>query len=213
MKEAQSRLISELRQFSVCQVMDALGNSCAIETSIRPIDSQFRIGGIAFTVECAPADNLTLHHALHLAQPGDVLVVSSPGPCEVALWGELMSVSALSKGLAGTIVDGPIRDPLEIRTLGYPVFCREFRPARAKKENYGHINVPIRVGTLSISPQDVILADANGIVCIQRGQAQEVAQLASEIMHKENIIKEQIRAGRTIFDALSLQQYVSEPRR
>jgi len=209
MNDAQSRSISKLRHLSVCHVMDALGDSCAIETAIHPIDPHFRICGSAFTVECAPGDNLTLHHALHLAQPDDVLVVCSPRQCEVALWGELMSISAQSKRLAGTIIDGPVRDPLEIRTLGYPVFCRDFQPRRAAKNQYGSINVPIRVGAISISPRDVILADANGIVCIPRRQMEEVLRLASSVVQKENSIKQQIREGRTIFDAFSLEQYVS----
>jgi 4-hydroxy-4-methyl-2-oxoglutarate aldolase len=160
------------------------------------------------TVECAPGDNLTVHHALHLAQPGDVLIVGSSPNCEVALWGELMSISAQSKRLAGTIIDGPVRDPLEIRALGYPVFCRDINPRRAAKETYGRINIPIRIGPISISPQDFVLADANGIVSIPRARIGEAVQLASEVAHKENEIKDQILSGRTIFEIFNLEQYV-----
>ncbi len=172
-----SDAIAELRQFTVCQLSDALGPSCSIETSILPIDPQFRICGPALTVECAPGDNLTVHHALHLAHPGDVLIVGGSPNCDGALWGELMSISAQSKGVAGTIVDGAVRDPLEIRTLGYPVFCRHFNPRRATKETYGRINVPIRIGTLSIGPNDLVLADANGIVSIPHIRVQEAIEL------------------------------------
>jgi 4-hydroxy-4-methyl-2-oxoglutarate aldolase len=161
------------------------------------------------TVECAPGDNLTVHHALHLAQRGDVLIVGGSPNGDGALWGELMSISAQSKGVAGTIIEGPVRDPLEIRRLGYPVFCRYFKPRRAAKETYGHINVPIRIGTLSINPNDLILADANGIVSIPRARAQEAIELASEVVHKENKVKDEILSGRTIFDVFNLQQYVT----
>src|SRR5579871_5242046 len=178
--------IAELRQFSVCQLADALGHSCAIETAIRPIDRDFRICGPARTVECAPGDNLTLHHALHLAQPGDVLIVSGSPNCDVALWGELMSISAHSRKLAGTIIDGPVRDPVEMRKVGYPVFCRDITPRRAAKEVYGRINVPVRIGSIWINPEDLVLADANGIVNIPRARAQEAIQLASDVVRKEN---------------------------
>jgi 4-hydroxy-4-methyl-2-oxoglutarate aldolase len=208
MDEGQQRSIAELRRFTVCQLTDALGGWCSVETSILPIDLQFRICGPALTVDCAPGDNLTVHHALHLAQPGEVLIVGGSPNCDSALWGELMSISAQSKGVAGTIIDGPVRDPLEIRTLGYPVFCRHFNPRRATKETYGHINVPVEIGTLSISPKDLVLADANGIVSIPPARVQEAIDLASEVVRKENEVKEEILSGRTIFDIFNLEQYV-----
>ncbi len=204
-----SDAIAELRKFSVCQLADALGSSCPVETSLVPIDPAFRICGPALTVECAPGDNLTVHHALHLAQPGDVLVVAGSPDCDGALWGELMSISAQSRGLAGTIIDGPARDPLEIRQLAYPVFCRRFNPRRAAKEMYGRMNVPIRIGALSIRSKDIVLADANGIVSIPHARLDEVIELASEVGQKEDEIKNQIRSGRTIFEIFSLEQYVS----
>lgn len=207
--DEEQRSIAALCQFTVCQLADALGPSCTVETSILPIDPQFRICGSALTVECSPGDNLTVHHALHIAQPGAVLIVGGAPNSKGALWGELMSISARSKGLAGTIIDGPVRDPLEIRTLGYPVFCRHLNPRRATKEMYGRINVPVRIGALSISPNDLVLADANGIVSIPRARLHEAIELGSEVMQKENEIKGQILAGRTIFDIFKLDGYVT----
>ena len=207
MDKEQQDIIAELRAYSVCQFMDGLGGSYPVETAIRPVDRGFRIFGSALTVECSPGDNLTLHHALHIAQPGDVLVVTGSPDFNVGLWGELMSISARSKGLAGTIIDGTVRDPLEIRSLGYPVFCRNINPSRAKKEVYGRINIPVRIGTISINPGDVVLADANGIISIAFDRAKEACQLASEVAKKENGIKDQIRSGRTLFDIFNLTSY------
>jgi 4-hydroxy-4-methyl-2-oxoglutarate aldolase len=200
--------VEELRKFSVCQLADALGPSCSVETSIRPVDPSFRVCGPALTVECAPGDNLTVHHALHMAQPGDVLVVSASPNNDGALWGELMSISAQSRGLAGTIIDGPVRDPVEIQDLGYPVFCRKFSPRRAAKKTYGRINLRLRIGKISVNPRNLVVADANGIICIEPARAREVVDLASEIAQKESNIKEQIRSGRTIFEVLELEQFV-----
>lgn len=208
MDARQSSSVGKLRQFSVCQLIDGMGNSWPVETCIRPIDPQFRICGSALTVQCPPGDNLTLHYALHIAEPGDVLVVAGSPESRVALWGELMSISAQSKGLAGTIIDGPIRDPLEIRTLGYPVFCRGTTPYRAAKESYGRVNVPVKIGDILIRPDDLVLADANGIVAIPHIRAEQALQLASEIARKEGDIKDQIVAGRTIFEIFGLQQHV-----
>ena len=209
MDEEQRRLITELKQFSVCQLLDALGTSCSVETAIIPIDPHYRICGRALTVECSPGDNLTVHHALHLAEPGDVLVVAGGANCDGALWGELMSISAQSRGAIGTIVDGPVRDPVEIRTLGYPVFCRSFDPRRANKETYGRLNVPVRIGKLLISPKDVVIADANGILTIPPPRVQETIRMASQVVQLEKAIKGQILSGRTIFDIFDLKNHVT----
>jgi len=208
MDKEQQRWIAELRQFTVCQIADALGVSCAVETAIFPIDPYFRICGPAFTVECASGDNLTVHHALHLAQPGDVLIVAGSHNCDGALWGELMSISAQSRGVVGTIIDGPVRDPLEIRTIGYPVFCRQLNPRRATKEIYGHTNVSVGIGRLSIDPRDLVLADANGIVVIPPARVEEAIELASEVARKENKVKAEMLLGRTIFEIFELERYV-----
>jgi 4-hydroxy-4-methyl-2-oxoglutarate aldolase len=209
MNEQQHHWISELRKFSICQLADALGSSCPIETGIRPIDRQFRTCGPALTVQCAPGDNLTLHHALHLAQPGDALIVAGSPSGDGALWGELMSISAQSKCLSGTIIDGPVRDPVEIQELGYPVFCREFNPRRAAKEIYGRINVPLRIGKISVQPRDLVLADANGIICIPFERLQGAVRLASDVAQKETEIKDAIRLGHSIFEVLDLEQYIT----
>lgn len=209
MDEEQRRAIVALKQFTVCQLIDAVGASCPIETSIRPIDALHRICGVALTVECPSGDNLTVHHALHLAQPGDVLIVGGSRDCEIALWGELMSISAQARGLTATIIDGAVRDPIEIQALGYPVFCRRFHPRRATKETYGRINVPVQIGALCISPNDIVLADANGIVSISPIRVQETIELASEVIQKENRIKSQILSGRTMFDIFKLDRYVT----
>lgn len=195
-----------MRQFTVCQLCDALGYTCPVETSLSPVDRSFRICGPALTVECAPGDNLTLHHALHLAKPGDVLVVVGSPNNDAALWGELMSISAKSRRLEGTIIDGFVRDAVEIRELGYPVFCRQFTPRRAAKEKYGKINVPVRIGTLLVAPGDLIIADANGILRLPSRQIKQTHQAATEILQKEASIKCQILSGRSIFEILNLEQ-------
>jgi len=206
MTDEQQLWIEEMRQFTVCQLCDALGHDFPVETSVIPVESSFRVCGPALTVECAPGDNLTLHHALHLAQPGDVLIVSGAKNCDAALWGELMSISAKSKRLEGTIVDGAVRDAVEIRALGYPVFCRQFTPRRAAKEQHGKINVPVHIGTLSVSPGDLIIADANGIVSLPPRQVKQTLQSAAEVLQKEATIKQQIVSGRSIFEILNLGQ-------
>ncbi len=201
-------VIEGLQDVSVCQISDALGSSCPVETNIRPLHPEFRICGAAATVMCAPDDNLTLHHALHVVQPGQVLVVDGGGTYGAALWGELMSLSAHSRGLAGTIMDAAARDPNEIAAIGYPVFARHCNPYRASKEKYGKLNVPIQCGCLRIEPGDFVVADINGIIGIALSQLETALERALEIVRKEEEMSRQIDSGRTIFEVLRLDDAI-----
>jgi 4-hydroxy-4-methyl-2-oxoglutarate aldolase len=193
-------LLQKLESISLCQVSDALGTSCAIETGIRPIDPQSRICGPAKTVLCQPGENITIHYAMHLAQRGDILVVSGSQDC--GLWGELMSTAGQERGFKGTILDGAARDPEEIRAMGYPVFARCIHPRKALKDPRGQVDIPIRCGSLLVSPGDIVFADANGIIAFPAGHLAEVVRMALKVAEREEQVKRQIHSGRTTFEIL-----------
>jgi 4-hydroxy-4-methyl-2-oxoglutarate aldolase len=197
---------------SVCQIADAMGTSVEVDISLRPLDTSFRICAPAFTVQCEPDDNLTLHHALYLAHPGEALVVSVSGESRAALWGELMSVSAQARGLVGTIVDGAVRDPVEIAALGYPVFARTISPRRAGKDAYGSLNEAIRCGSLTVHAGDIVVGDANGILVFPPCQLEEVLRASLEVVRKELALKQQLSEGRTLFEIAQLAVPEEEPK-
>jgi 4-hydroxy-4-methyl-2-oxoglutarate aldolase len=200
-----SRLLREFNRFSICQLADGLGPGCVVETELKPLNQDFRICGPAMTVLCSPGDNLTLHHALHLAKAGLVLVVSDGGRCNSALWGGLMSLSAKQKGLKGTIVDGAARDLVEIGRIGYPVFSRAIKPLSAAKEDYGKLNIPIRCGSLRVNPGDIVFADADGIIAVPRAQLELALAMALKVLQKETGLKRRIKQGLTLFESLELE--------
>ena len=200
-----SRLLREFNRLSICQLADGLGPACVIETELKPLHPEFRICGPAMTVLCSGGDNLTLHHALHLAKAGLVLVVSDGGNCNAALWGGLMSLSAKRKGLEGTIVDGAARDLVEIRRIGYPVFSRAINPFNAAKEDYGSLNTPIRCGSLRVNPGDIMIADANGIIAVPRAQVKLALAMGLKVLRKETGPKRRIKQGLTLFESLELE--------
>jgi 4-hydroxy-4-methyl-2-oxoglutarate aldolase len=206
-------LLQQLAGISVCQVSDALEGLIAVETALRPLHSSFHICAIARTVVCPADDNLTLHHALHLAQPGESLVVDGSGGDAAALWGELMSISAQARGLTGTIIDGPARDPLEIAALGYPVFSRSIRPCRATKDSYGSVGETIACGNLSVENGDVVVADCNGIIAFSQQRLPEVLEKALKVVEKEEDLKVQLRAGITFFDLAGLANTIHKSNR
>ena len=201
-----AELLAKLHGISVSQLADCFGPSCPIETEIRPLDIEFRICGPARTARCEPGENLTLHHALYLAQPGEVLVAS--GSLDCGLWGELMSTSAKFRGLEGTVIDGAARDPVEIKELGYCAFSRCIHPRKARKDKYGDVDAPIRCGSLMVNPGDIIVADANGIIVFPPERLAEILQLGLELVRKEVELKEQLRRGRTAFEISRLERFV-----
>jgi len=208
MAMAPATQIDQLKQFPICQVSDALGPTCLVETALNLLDSKFHICGRAFTVKCAPNDNLTLHHALHLAEPRDVLVVESGIGCSSALWGELMSISATTRRLAGTVIDGAARDRVKIQQFGYPVFARRFAVRKTRKEQYGAIQCSVRCGQLTVNPGDILLGDADGILAISPEKLQDTLALTIELARKEDKIEIQIESGKSIFEILGLSRNV-----
>jgi 4-hydroxy-4-methyl-2-oxoglutarate aldolase len=205
MKSNESELLERLRGFSVPQISDALGPSHPVESRIRPVDPMFRICGSARTALCEPDDNLAVLHALAEAQKGEVLVISCSPHDNSAVWGELLSLEALSKGLAGTIVDGAVRDVSEFAALGYPVFSRCNHARRARKDRRGEQNVPVRCGSIVIRPGDVVVADVDGILAISASEVEGVLRKVTEVSSKESDIKEQISRGVGILGILGIK--------
>jgi 4-hydroxy-4-methyl-2-oxoglutarate aldolase len=201
-----TEILERLGSFSVSQISDTLGFSHPVETGIRPPDPMFRICGRALTVLCERDDNLAVLHALDEAQKGDVLVIKCPAQGDTAVWGELLSFAAQSRGLAGTIVDGAVRDVVGIRALGYPVFSRYTNARRARKEKRGEQNIPIQCGSIVVRPGEIVLADADGILAIPASAIQDLLVKVAELSRKESDIKQQLLDGVAIVDILNLKR-------
>ncbi len=202
-------LLQKLGAVSVCQIADAVGKELAIDTTIRPLQPSFHVCAPAYTVRCSPNDNLTLHHALYAAKPGQVLVVEG-GEGDAACWGELMSISAQAKGLSGTIIDGSARDPLEIGRLNYPVFARSIRARRASKEHYGDVSCPVHIGDITVLPGQIVVADCNGIVSFDLQSLPRILEQSLAVVAKEDQLKETLRSGTTYFELAGLSSLLPE---
>lgn len=183
-------------KISTPNVADVMGRFRATGGAMCSIaGSEIHLVGTAFTVRTPPADNLMVHKAMDLAQAGDVIVVEAGGDMSHAILGELMCVYAQTRGIAGFVVDGPVRDGAAIRALSYPVFAKGLAPRGPHKEGPGEINVTISCGGLSVSPGDVIVGDADGVAVVPRGNAEEVAAAAGQVQRGEAETIQQIHDG------------------
>ena len=188
-------LIERFRTLGAATVHEASGRKGAVDPAIKPIRKGLRLCGPAFTVQCAPGDNLMLHKALEKAQPGDVLVTSVSGYPEAGYWGGLMATSAQARQLGGLAIDGCVRDSEEIVAMGFPIFCRGFSIRGTAKAVLGLINHPTVFGAVVVHPGDLILGDDDGIVVVDRKECAAVLEKSIERKRAEEKKAEQLKAG------------------
>ena len=164
--------------FSPTAYADALARSQFMDIGIRELWPQIpRIAGPAYTVRCAPGDNLMLHAAIYRASPGDVIVVEA-GSSDYAVSGGNVCAIAQKRGIAGFVIDGVIRDIAEVREARFPVFARGCMPKPGVKETLGSLQVSITCGGVQISPNDIVVADEEGIAVIPSADRESVWTIA-----------------------------------
>ncbi|POX52487.1 RraA family protein [Streptomyces sp. Ru72] len=164
---------------------DILGREQVMDIGIRPLWSPVpRTAGPAFTVRCAPGDNLMLHAAVHRAAPGSVVVVES-GDLDYALAGGNVCAVARRRGVRGFVADGLIRDLAEVRAMGFPVFARGVIPIPGGKSVVEPLNVEVRCGGVSVRAGDLVVADEEGVVVVPAARADEVLGTARAKLAKE----------------------------
>lgn len=137
-----------------------------LRAAIKPLRAGRTLRGRALTVSVPAGDNLAIHAALALAQPGDVLVVDAQGYTERAVMGGIMCAQAAASGIAGVVIDGAVRDAAELRQGLLPVFAAAISPAGPAKAGGGSVNRQIQCGGVRVDPGDWILGDDDGLVVV-----------------------------------------------
>lgn len=151
--------------------------------------------GSALTVRCYPGDWAKPVEAIDVAHPGQVLVIDAGG-VGPAIWGELATLSAIQKGLAGVVVNGAIRDVHEIRKLNFPAFTRLVMPNAGEPKGLGEIGVPVNISGITVCTGDWIIGDDDGVMVIPRQGAEEMVNRAMDWLEKENRIRAEIQKGK-----------------
>lgn len=193
--------IDKARALPASTLHEAGGRIGVMPRMIKPVAPSFRICGPAVTVNSPGGDNLWLHRALYVAQPGDVLVVHVSDSHDYGYWGEIMSTAARVRGLGGLVIDGCVRDGAVLEEYGFPVFARGLC-IRGTGKDYGArgwINYPTLFGDLIVHPGDLIVGDPDGVVVLPRERATGIVAAAVEREAKERDILDRLRKGeRTI---------------
>ena len=187
----QRSLIDLFHNLPVANIDDCMNRVCAAHNNIRPMN-KIPLLGPAFTIKVPEGDNLMFHKAMDMAKEGDVIVIDAGGLTTRAIFGELMISYCIARKMAGVIVDGSIRDSAAIAEMDFPVYARGISPNGPYKNGPGEINTPISFGGLVVTPGDIVVGDADGIVFIKPHEAEELAEKVQIVSNKEEQIKNDI---------------------
>jgi 4-hydroxy-4-methyl-2-oxoglutarate aldolase len=194
-RQALDVTVSDLHEAGAARGLGRL-----MSPNMRPMQKGARIAGPAVTAWCAAGDNLMMHRALYLAQPGDVLVVVCQSATSGAQWGDMAARYALRKGLAGVVVHGCVRDTDTVEALGSKVWATHVSSIHPDKSGHGTVNAPIVCDGVLVNPGDLIVADGDGVVCIARQHAGDVVQAAIGRMKKEDDLALAVQRGEAVWD-------------
>jgi 4-hydroxy-4-methyl-2-oxoglutarate aldolase len=189
----------------------ALGAATVGESGGRPMRARIRavwpgarLAAPAFPVHCTPGDNLAIHVAAAGAPAGSALVVDVGDEDELGYWGEVLTTAAQSRGIAGLVIDGGVRDTGALEAHGFPVFATTVALRGASKSRPGTVGAPVEVGGVSVAAGDWIVGDGDGVAVVTAGAIDDVVRAGRARADKEEAMFAALRQGATTLELLGL---------
>jgi 4-hydroxy-4-methyl-2-oxoglutarate aldolase len=199
---------AELARLGSATVYEGGGRGGFVDADLVQVMPGSRAAGPARTVRCAQGDNLMVHAAMSVLQPGEVLVLTMPEPEPFALFGGLLATQARARGAIAVLVDASVRDVEELAALGPPTWARWVRVQGAVKETAGQLDVPVAVGGATIRPGDAVVLDADGVAVVAAERVEEVLRAACEREEKERVKAKRLADGALSYDLDGLRAKV-----
>jgi 3-hexulose-6-phosphate synthase/6-phospho-3-hexuloisomerase len=184
-------------------ITDAMHRKGAM-AGIFSVCGNVKMAGRAVTVHTIAGDWAKPVEAIDVAKKHEVLVINNDGVTDVAPWGELATWSCKTKGIAGVVIDGAVRDVDDIRAMKFPLFAKAIVPNAGEPKGFGEINTEIRCAGQYVRPGDWIIGDESGVVVVPQERAYEIARRALEVRKNEERIREEIRRGSTLSEVAEL---------
>ena len=203
-------LIDQLGAVGTATVHEAMGRIGYVGPDITPIQHGARLAGAAVTVSSHPGDNLMIHAAVEVCQPGDILVVTNTAPSTHGMFGDLLATSLIAHGVRGLVIDAGVRDTADLREMGFPVWSRWVSCQGTVKASPGSVNTPVVLGGVTVEPGDVVCADDDGVVVVQRERATWALEQSNQRLAKEAETRARLGAGELGLDMYGLRRTLSE---
>ena len=198
-------LVAELGELGVATVHEAAGKSGLLGSGLRPVWAGARAAGSAVTVLCGPGDNLMLHAAVEQARVGDLVVLTTTSPSSDGFVGELIVTALAARGVTGLVTTTGVRDVAAITQLGFPAWSRHISAQGTLKATAGCVNVPVVIGGMVVHPGDAVVADDDGVVCIPRALAAQVATDGRARVQREDEARQAFARGELGLDRYGLR--------
>ncbi len=202
------KMKDRLNKLDTACLCDANKNLRVMDPGIRPINQGLKMIGIAHTVQ-SKEDFLSVIKALLDAKEDEVLIVDAKGD-KIALAGELFAYEAQRKKLAGIVIDGGCRDLKGIRQIDFPVFARHIIPMAGTASQISETQIKIQCGGVSVSPEDIIFGDDDGIVVMSVEETLEILDIAASIQKGEEKVLRKIKENKSLLDVLNFSEHYAK---
>lgn len=204
--------LGQLEKLSTTTVSDAL-DRLGLATQclgIKPLDRGFRLCGPAFTMRTIPVsvEAGTVGDYIDDVPPGQIVTIDNAGRQDMTVWGDILTFVSDKRGVGGTVIDGVCRDVQGSLDLEYPLFTRGWSMRTGKdRVQMDAMDVPVSIGGARVHPGDWLLGDADGVVCVPQGRAEEVIEIARSIDEAEVKIREAFASGMRLDEARKQFKY------